>query len=91
MVGSFIKRLLYGCDWFIDWFSYHDDQAAGKKIKPADIFADPDDEPDEVEHNKKETDKKKKREQVSKWDADMRELFVLSWSNIYNFLKQDER
>ena len=55
---------VYGCDWFIDRFSYHHVQAAGKKIKPADIFADPDDEPDEVEHNKKETDKKKKREQV---------------------------
>jgi hypothetical protein len=53
------------------------DQAAGKKIKPADIFADPDDEPDEGEHNKKETDKKKKREQVIN-ETVTRELFVFA-------------
>ncbi len=84
MVGSFINRLFYGCDWFIDWFSNHDDQAAGKKIKPADIFADPDDEPDEVELNKKETDKKKKREQVINETVTW-EPFVLNQICIYKF------
>jgi len=42
------------------------DQATlGRKIKPADIFADPDEEAEEVE-KKKESERKKKREQVTK-------------------------
>ncbi len=74
----------YGGDWFIDWFLPHDVQAAGRKIKPADIFADPDDELDEGEHDKKETDKKKKREPVINETATW-VLLLLAWSNIYKF------